>query len=70
MKANLEQFLLELEELSKKHGVWIVSQLEDRDLVSLVNTNFELIAIGLHNEIEGQRYMVEKRLSVGQLNEE
>ena len=62
MESNLEEFLLDLEKLSKKHGVWIMSQLEDRELISLVNSNYELIATGFHNEVEGQRYAVEKTI--------
>lgn len=61
-REKVEAFLADLDELSRKHGVWIETHEGERDSVTLVDEDTNMIAYGLYNDEDTQEYLVDKGL--------
>jgi hypothetical protein len=55
-REKVEKFLSELEQLSKKYGVWIENELRDEE-VKLIDSNYNTLAEGLFNDEDTQEYL-------------
>lgn len=56
--SKLRKFLEELDELSRKHEIWI--QVNDTNYVDLIDGEYNVIAKGLYNDENTQEYLVEE----------
>lgn len=56
--SKLSKFLEELDELSRKHEIWI--QVNDTNYVDLIDGEYNVIAKGLYNDENTQEYLVEE----------